>query len=704
MESLTEEDPRSVGGYELRARLGHGGFGEVYLGLSPGGRAVAVKMMRPELGEDREFLRRFHLEVAAAQQVNGLYTAPVVAVGLDERRPWVATAFVPGPSLDRAVAANGPLPELAVWRLLAGLVEALQAIHACGLVHRDLKPQNVLLAADGPRVIDFGISKSLDGTAMTATGMIIGTPSFMAPEQANGELVGPESDIFSLGGVLAYAATGAPPFGGGGYAPVLYRVVHRDPALDGVPPALRAVIERCLAKAPDARPALADLAEIGRDGPAGASAQSPLAFWPSQIGQLIREYEGRLDGVQLADRPAISEPGSNDPLPGGIPFRSAVHSEIYPPPPGEDMPPDPTGPRPPESTVIRQRTASGHGQPGQPGQPGWPGWHGWHGALARLRGRGGLPTAIAGFGALAAAVVVAVSMLNLGGGTAVPQLIGDSQAQAVERIDAAGLKPALLRETDPHVGSGLVISTKPANGSAVKKGATVTVYLSVGPGVPVVRGLAWPRAQARIKAAGFVPVEKKEASPLVKAGAVIGTQPASGDDVPAHGRVTVDVSTGPASLALPDVEGLQATTARARLLHLGFSKVKLVTDPRSAARKGEVDWMTPGPGRRRPSQQITLYTSAGGVAVPSVIDDTEGEAVAILAADGFTVQAKSVAAPSDQPADPGRVYHQNPGAGGTEPAGALIQIFVEPRRAAAPAPAPAPPRTSIINIPILGML
>jgi serine/threonine protein kinase/beta-lactam-binding protein with PASTA domain len=659
MESLTDEDPRSIGGYELRARLGQGGFGKVYLGLSPGGRAVAVKVLRQELGEDQEFLHRFRLEVAAAQRVNGLYTAHVVAMGHNERQPWVATAFVPGPSLARAVAVNGPLPELAVWRLLAGLVEALQAIHACGLVHRDLKPENVLLAADGPRVIDFGISKSLDGTAMTATGMIIGTPSFMAPEQANGETVGPESDIFSLGGVLAYAATGTPPFGGGSHASVLYRVVYRDPVLDGAPPQLRAVIERCLAKAPDARPALAELATIGRDGPAGTSAPS-LAFWPSQLGQLIREYEGRLDNGKL-----------DDPQDGPDP-RGADR-----PPSADSTPPSMISPLRPASTVIRQRKADGHRLPGQGG------------ALARLRGRW-LPVAIAGCGVLVA-VAAAVTVLNLNGNTSVPPVNGDPQARAVERIDAAGLKPAVVRQIDSHVGTGLVISTKPVNGSAVKKGQTVTVYLSAGPGVPLVHGLTWARARARIKAAGFVPVEHKESTSAVKAGDVIGTRPASGASVPPNGRVTVDVSTGPASLTLPNLAGLQATTARARLLKLGFSNVILVTDPNSVAPEGEVDRMSLAPGRYPPSRPITLYRSAGGAEVPGVLDDTEAEAVATLEQDGFAVQTDRVAAPSGQKVEPGVVYSESPDPGSTEPKGALIRVLVEPETTVIPVPISSTP-------------
>ena len=190
MKALAADDPRVIGEYRLRGQLGAGGMGRVYLGLSPAGRAVAIKVVHPDLASDAEFLRRFGQEVAAARAVSGIYTAPVVASGLNERPPWLATAFVPGPPLDQVVGENGPLPEQALWPLLAGLVEALQAIHTCGVVHRDLKPANVLLAADGPRVIDFGISRAADGTALTAAGVVFGTPGFMSPEQAEGQSAG----------------------------------------------------------------------------------------------------------------------------------------------------------------------------------------------------------------------------------------------------------------------------------------------------------------------------------------------------------------------------------------------------------------------------------------------------------------------------------------------------------------------------------
>src|SRR5580658_4791627 len=303
MKALAADDPRVIGEYRLRAQLGSGGMGRVYLGLSPAGRAVAIKVVNPGLADDAEFLHRFTQEVAAARAVSGIYTAPVVASGLDERPPWLATAFVPGPSLEQVVSENGPLPETALWPLLAGLTEAMAAIHACGVVHRDLKPANVLLATDGPRVIDFGISRATDGTVLTAAGVVFGTPGYMSPEQAEGKPAGPASDMFALGCVIAYAATGAGPFGTGTVAAVLYRVVHADAALDGVPPALREILTGCLAKDPAARPTPAALAAaIARHNlDTGPSA---VAFWPRPVANVIGAYQARLEQETGGSRPA----------------------------------------------------------------------------------------------------------------------------------------------------------------------------------------------------------------------------------------------------------------------------------------------------------------------------------------------------------------------------------------------------------------
>ncbi len=287
VDPLAAEDPREVGGFRLQARLGAGGMGRVYLGYSPGGRPVAVKVVHPDLARDPEFMQRFRREVAAAQAVSDAYTAAVVGAGADDSPPWLATTFVPGPPLATLVAQAGPLPEDAVWRLAGGLAEALQAIHAQGLVHRDLKPGNILVAPDGPRVIDFGISRTTSGTVVTATHTTIGTPAYMSPEQAQGHAVGPESDIFSLGSVLAFAATGVAPFAGGEAFAIGFRVVHGEPDLTRVPLALRPVIDACLAKDPAARPALSELMYTVAAGSAAHPEITPGKFWPDQVSGLL---------------------------------------------------------------------------------------------------------------------------------------------------------------------------------------------------------------------------------------------------------------------------------------------------------------------------------------------------------------------------------------------------------------------------------
>jgi outer membrane protein assembly factor BamB len=301
MRPLEPGDPRDVGGFRLRARLGAGGMGRVYLGYSPAGRAVAVKVCHPELAANPDFVARFAREVSTARAVNGLYTAPVIAAGPGDSPPWLATGYVPGPSLQTAVTGDepaagdrsgtglGPLPGPTVWRLAAGLAEALRAVHASGLVHRDLKPSNVLLAADGPRVIDFGIARALDATSLTAAGYVLGTPAYMAPEQASAQPVSPASDVFSFGSVLCFAATGNAPFGDGEPTTVLYRIVNATPELDGATGELRDLIAGCLAKDPAGRPTLAEVlrtcqAQIPRA--AGTSA----SFWSGEVAALIAGY------------------------------------------------------------------------------------------------------------------------------------------------------------------------------------------------------------------------------------------------------------------------------------------------------------------------------------------------------------------------------------------------------------------------------
>ncbi len=250
VQPLRPEDPQLTGRYRLLARLGSGGMGRVYLGQSPGGRLVAIKVIRAELAESAEFRRRFAREVTAARTVGGMFTAPVVDANPDPPQPWLVTAYIDGLSLADAVASRGPLPVASVQYLAAGLAEGLGAIHAAGLVHRDLKPSNVLLASDGPRIIDFGISRAMDATGLTMSGLVVGSPGFMAPEQAEGGAVGPASDIFSLGALLAFSATGEGPFGEGTTPALLYRVVHGTPSTARLPGPVRPLIEQCLSKDP----------------------------------------------------------------------------------------------------------------------------------------------------------------------------------------------------------------------------------------------------------------------------------------------------------------------------------------------------------------------------------------------------------------------------------------------------------------------
>ncbi|MFF0424105.1 serine/threonine-protein kinase [Streptomyces sp. NPDC004520] len=268
MESLNAEDPVSVGPFRLIGRLGVGGMGRVFLARSAGGRTVAVKVVHAELAAQEEFRRRFAREVAALERVGGAGTAPVLGSDTTADSPWVAIGYVPGPSLRTVVGDEfGPLPPATVRALASGLARALDHIHAAGLVHRDLKPSNVLLTVDGPRIIDFGIARAVDHVAdggdLTTTGAVVGSPGYMSPEQVRGDQVSPASDVFCLGSVLAYAATGRAPFGtaDSGVHATMFRIAHDEPDLTGLPPELSGLIRACLAKDPAARPTATEIVE-----------------------------------------------------------------------------------------------------------------------------------------------------------------------------------------------------------------------------------------------------------------------------------------------------------------------------------------------------------------------------------------------------------------------------------------------------------
>ncbi len=303
---LQAEDPPVVAGYRLAARLGAGGMGRVYLSHTQGGRPVALKVVRPELADDPAFRRRFRREVEAARRVRGAYTAELIDADADGTPPWLATLYVPGPSLAEAVARRGPLPLPAVLWLVAGVAEALQAIHGAGIVHRDLKPSNVLLAADGPRVIDFGISLAADISSHTATGSAVGTPQFMAPEQATAGEVTAATDVFALGQTAAFAVLGEPLYGDGAAPSVLYRIVHEEPDLSRIPGQLRPLMARCLAAAPEERATLAEIVawcrqRLGADADAGAGP----AVWRDVMGPEVTVPAPVPEPTRVQTRPLV---------------------------------------------------------------------------------------------------------------------------------------------------------------------------------------------------------------------------------------------------------------------------------------------------------------------------------------------------------------------------------------------------------------
>ncbi|MFG2194921.1 serine/threonine-protein kinase [Streptomyces sp. NPDC048639] len=313
MDELRAGDPQRIGAYRLLGRLGAGGMGVVYLARSDRGRTVAVKLVRQELAEQDEFRGRFRQEVQAARRVGGAWTAPVLDADTEAAIPWVATGYIPGPSLRTVIGEHGPLPEHAVRVLAAGLAHALQDIHAAGLVHRDLKPSNVLITLDGPRVIDFGIARALETLTdggLTRTGAMVGSPGFMAPEQVRGERITPACDVFCLGTLLAYAASGAMPFGSGsGVHATMFRIAEEPPDLAKVPAGLQGLVTACLSKDPAQRPTAGGVLEF-----AGVPAHTYGEPWlPGGLMAQLGRHAMRLleaESPETGEIPVVGEPAT----------------------------------------------------------------------------------------------------------------------------------------------------------------------------------------------------------------------------------------------------------------------------------------------------------------------------------------------------------------------------------------------------------
>ncbi|MFF3318409.1 serine/threonine-protein kinase [Streptomyces sp. NPDC003035] len=358
MMRLRREDPRIVGSFRLHRRLGAGGMGVVYLGSDRRGQRVALKVIRPDLAEDQEFRSRFAREVSAARRIRGGCTARLVAADLEADRPWFATQYVPGPSLHDRVAEEGPLRAADVAAIGAALSEGLVAVHEAGVVHRDLKPSNILLSPKGPRIIDFGIAWATGASTLTHVGTAVGSPGFLAPEQVRGAAVTPATDVFSLGATLAYAAMADSPFGHGSSEVMLYRVVHEEPQLNGVPDALAPLVRACLAKDPEDRPSTLQLSMRLKEIAAREAQGLPAARPPVQRDRTEeptgsrpteryteRTTQGRAQAP--AARPAASRTGGR-PAPQSRPNGRPVPSR-----PGARI--TSTGRRPANPRLLRQR-------------------------------------------------------------------------------------------------------------------------------------------------------------------------------------------------------------------------------------------------------------------------------------------------------------------------------------------------------------
>ncbi|MGH3255675.1 MAG: serine/threonine-protein kinase [Streptosporangiaceae bacterium] len=453
MAELQAGDPKRIGPYVLVGRLGSGGMGRVYLARSPGGRQVAVKVIRAELADDAGFRARFAREVAAARKVGGLFTAQVVDADLEGAVPWLVTAFVPGMSLAEAVDHEGPLPPGTVLALAAGLAEGISAIHAAGVIHRDLKPSNVLLALDGPRIIDFGIASAVAATTLTGTGLMIGSPGFMSPEQAEGGAIGPPSDIFSLAGVLTYAIRGDGPFGSGETSALLYRVVHGTPNLDRVPGRLQPLISWCLSKEAARRPTAGEfLAELTATYPGAADLTDwlPPRLRDAAVQRASFAYPGRQPlaipagaGIaELAAGPGLAATGPVDDVAPLQPMRASFE----PPPPTAPVSPQgaagpATYPAPRDYPGAQggNRGLTGPGGYGTPGTQAGPGGYGVQSGQERSGAQAGYEAQGGGYGAQG-------GLLGQGGGGQGGGLLGQGGG-------GQDLPPWWPRPTTPPPGS-----------------------------------------------------------------------------------------------------------------------------------------------------------------------------------------------------------------------------------------------------------
>jgi eukaryotic-like serine/threonine-protein kinase len=630
-------EPETIidGRYRVISRLGSGGMADVYLAVDQLlGRQLAVKVLHHHFAEDQEFVERFRREASSAA---GLSHPNIVAIF--DRGEWngtyyIAMEYVAGRSLKTVVREQGALDPAAAIDIVTQILRAARFAHKRGVIHRDLKPHNVILDEEGrARVTDFGIAKA-GASDMTLTGSIMGTAQYLSPEQAQGHVVSGRSDLYAVGVILYELLTGAVPFDGETAVAIAFKQVSAEPHAPserqpGVPPALDAVVLRALAKDPAQR--FADADEFI------AALQQARATLPISAGTA---FAGAIAGTALA----TEEPYGAPPATGAVAGAPFPESGALLLPPADGLG-DENG-RPPEDADRRRR---------------------------RLLWGSGLLL-------LAALVVLGLLLASSGGKVSTPNVVGQTEAVALARLRAANLDPVAATTASATVPSGVVVSQAPTSGSEVGKGTRVSILVSAGPGtaaLPAVEGLATATAESKLRKAGFKPTTQEQASAKVAHGHVVSTDPSAGIVVQVGSPVTVYVSSGPAQVHVPDLTGQTQTAAEAALTTAGLT-IGTVTPQVSSSQTPETVLS------QSPTPPATL--SAGGkvnlvvaqapkeVAVPHVEGKTEVAATGALEKAGFTV--KTVTEATGQASKVGHVLKQSPAAGAQAKKGATVTITI----------------------------
>ncbi|MEU6712762.1 PASTA domain-containing protein [Nonomuraea sp. NPDC046802] len=615
---LRTGDPQRLGEYALSGRLGEGGQGAVFLG-SRSGQTYAVKLLHGPVGDERAaFLR----EVELAKHVARFCTAQVVDAGFDEGRPYIVSEYVDGPSLQREVALTGPRRGGALERLAVGTATALTAIHRAGIVHRDFKPQNVLLGSDGPRVIDFGLAKALDAAA-TVSGRGVGTPAYMAPEQITASLVTGAADVFSWGATMCFAANATAPFGQDSVAPVLHRILTAPPELGLLEGRLRTLVDACLDKDARNRPTSRELLfEL-----LGESDAVPPEVLSSPPAHILRVTPPLVP----EPRPSMSEPRPSTPeARSPMPSLRPSTPEARSPMPGlrpsaPEYGPSTSEARSPLAEPEATGASGGYRLPGfLPGTPSVPGTEA---GVPEGEPRGAwLRAVLAVCAALLVTVTVLVTILisnKDGGGGEIPQAARPpGPTQSPSQSDPASSPPPTSTSAPIRQGEG-----KPTAGPPVARPVTV--------GVPMLTGLDREAATKAIRRAGLVPGTVAKLDSPRKIGQVLGTSPASGTVVNRGSTVSLQVSAG---LPVPSVVGQQRKAAEAALTGAGLA-VGAVTRSCSPQPDGQVLSTSPQAGRRVPGgTAVGLTVSRQGATVPSVVGRSRADGRAAVIAAGFTVR------------------------------------------------------------------